>query len=91
MSVRLAALLLALTAVAGCSPASPPKAAEPPRLTKPRVTATLELPNSAGQVSIIEIPGPVLDVTRCVVATSATGAISTSCTAPVVDLDPGDR
>jgi hypothetical protein len=89
--MRLALSLLALTAAAGCGPASPPKAAEPPRLTKPRVAATLELPNAAGQVSIIEIPGPVLDVTRCVVATSATGAISTSCAPPTVDLQVDDR
>jgi hypothetical protein len=81
------ALAVALC-VSGCSPkaANHPVAAPRP---SPRIDATLALPQGDGRVHVIAIPGE-LEVTRCIVAISPTGAVATSCAPKEIELPAGE-
>lgn len=82
--IRCLALLVVSGLLASCSPAPKPQPKKPPRSMEPRVSATLPLSGQAGIVHVIEIPSGVIDVTRCVVATSSSGHISTACSPPEI-------
>lgn len=80
----IAAVIAATWFAATANKARPIAADRPVRdYTKPsgpaHVEATLPLPGGAGQAHVIAVPSEFGEVMRCVVGTTASGAISTSC------------
>jgi hypothetical protein len=76
-----------LVIAAGCTKTGAP-AAQVAQAGPARVAATLQLPGGDGRVYIIAIPNEMLEVTRCIVAVSSTGAISSTCAPKELDLAP---
>lgn len=69
--------------------ASPRAAPAPTAAAAPaRVESTLPLPGTDGRVHIVAIPGEFLEVTRCIVAVTQAGAVSTSCAPKGIELPP---
>ncbi|MBI5259793.1 MAG: hypothetical protein HY855_25055 [Burkholderiales bacterium] len=84
-------LLAAASALQACSGGSPTPAArrDPAKASGPaRVDATLQLPQGDGRVHVIAIPSEFGEVTRCLVAVSTAGMVSTSCSPKDIDLAP---
>lgn len=83
------ALAVGAAGVAGCGrqhePPPRPAAARP---QPPRLDASLQLPNSGGVVHVVAIPGELGEVTRCIVAMTPTGAVSTSCAPKEFEFPP---
>lgn len=82
-------LIAAAMAMSACTKASKPPPAKP---RVPALVATIDLPGDDGRVHVVDVPASSgIESSRCVVAVSRVGAVSTSCPPKDIDLPPLDE